>query len=90
MQGDPDKAVVLSDLALMQRKNCFLILGPHTADEATCVLHVVSYYKKLMVRNWKHAAANCYILPAEPYFAIKTACFLAHSYCTSFRRIKGV
>ena len=68
MQADPDKAVVFSDLTLMQRKNCFLILGPHTAVEATSVLHVVGYYRKLMVRNSKLSAANCYALPGEPYF----------------------
>lgn len=68
MQGDPDKAVVFSDLTLMQRKNCFLILGPHTAVEATSVLHVVGFYRKLMVRKSKQAAANCYALPGESYF----------------------
>ena len=66
MQVDPDKAVVFSDQTLMQRYHCFLILGPHTAVEATSVLHVVGYYKKLVVRNSKHAAKNCYALPGEP------------------------
>ena len=68
MQADTDKAVVFSVLTLMQLKHCFLILGPHTAVEATGVLHVVGFYRKLMVRNSKHAAANCYALPGEPYF----------------------
>ena len=72
MQADPDKAVVFSDLTLMQRKNCFLILGPHTAVEATGVLHVVGFYRKLMVRNSKHAAANCYALPENHIFAVET------------------
>ena len=75
MQGDPDKAVVFSDLTMMQRKQCFLILGPHTADEATSVLHVVGFYNKFMVRNSKHAAANCYALPGEPCFRDQDSLF---------------
>ena len=75
MQGDPDKAVVFSDKALMERNRCFLILGPHTSVEATSVLHVVGFYKKLMVRNLKHAAANCNALPGEPYFCSQDSLF---------------
>ena len=75
MQGDPDKAVVFSQIALMQRKHCFLILGPHTAVEATGVLHVVGFYRKLMVRRSKHAAANCYALPGESIFCDRDSLF---------------
>ena len=66
MQGDADKAVTFSVLTLMKKKQCFLILGPHTPTEATSVLHVVGYFRKLMVRNSKHAAVNCYALLGEP------------------------
>ncbi|XP_074617778.1 uncharacterized protein LOC141876878 [Acropora palmata] len=65
MQADPDKAVVFSDLTLMQRKNCFLILGPHTAVEATSVLHVVGYYRKLMVTFLTSTASRSEL--SEPY-----------------------
>ncbi|XP_074617775.1 gamma-aminobutyric acid type B receptor subunit 2-like isoform X2 [Acropora palmata] len=63
--ADPDKAVVFSDLTLMQRKNCFLILGPHTAVEATSVLHVVGFYRKLMVTFLTSTASRSEL--SEPY-----------------------
>ena len=31
--------------------NALLILGPHTPTEASSVLNLVRFYKKLMVRN---------------------------------------
>ncbi|XP_074616594.1 gamma-aminobutyric acid type B receptor subunit 2-like [Acropora palmata] len=63
--ADPDKAVVFSDLTLMQWKNCFLILGPHTAVEATSVLHVVGFYRKLMVTFLTSTATRSEL--SEPY-----------------------
>ena len=35
----------------MQKEKALLILGPNTPREATSVLHVATYYKKLMVRS---------------------------------------
>ncbi|XP_068724807.1 gamma-aminobutyric acid type B receptor subunit 1-like [Montipora capricornis] len=46
---NPDNAVVYADRVLMYEKKALLILGPNTLTEATSVLHVVGYYKKLMV-----------------------------------------
>ncbi|XP_068724808.1 gamma-aminobutyric acid type B receptor subunit 1-like [Montipora capricornis] len=46
---NPDNAVVYADRVLMYEKKALLILGPNTPTEATSVLHVVGYYKKLMV-----------------------------------------
>lgn len=63
--GDPDKAVVFSDKALMERNRCFLILGPHTSVEATSVLHVVGFYNKLMVTFLTSTASRSEL--SEPY-----------------------
>ena len=38
--------------------NAQLILGPHTPPEATAVLNLVRFYKKLMVRNIRMMAQN--------------------------------
>ncbi|XP_068708360.1 gamma-aminobutyric acid type B receptor subunit 1-like [Montipora foliosa] len=46
---NPDNAVVYADRVLMYEEKALLILGPSTPTEATSVLHVVGYYKKLMV-----------------------------------------
>ena len=87
MQGDPDKAVAYSVLTLMKRKQSFLILGPHTSVEATGVLHVVGYFNKLMVRNSKHAAVNCYALLGEPCLCDQDSLFSCGHNCTSFRKL---
>ena len=52
-QGDPKSAIFFATFLLGYKPEGYplLLLGPNTAAEASIVLKIVKFYRKLMVRN---------------------------------------